>query len=286
MFTTHSVLVAIIPLARSYDDVFDYGKMVSIKLLLLIHMLWCERILSRETIFPWIVKGKEVVETLTVIPFEIWVLSPACRRCDKFWLSCKNILTAVINMTTRSIKSEMACPCVNQVEWLIFVIAKINLLYFLTRQPPVNWGDYPDQVTHQPAVTWLGLVSPERWDGYPDQVTHSPPLLLPLREQKDRHSRKHYLPPYLRGRYLFHSTDQPERHNNITVVIIPRNNLSQFQMIANSLVFLCANLLGLVSAIMAERTLRNAFLETKASLSVSLVLEESLKEQVNALTTY
>ena len=55
-------------------------------------------------------------------------------------------------------------------------------------------------------------------------------------------------------------------------------------MIANSLVFLCANLLGLVSAIMAERTLRNAFLETKASLSVSLVLEESLKEQVNALT--
>ena len=39
MFTTHSVLVAIIPLARSYDDVFDYGKMVSIKLLLLIHML-------------------------------------------------------------------------------------------------------------------------------------------------------------------------------------------------------------------------------------------------------
>ena len=32
---------------------------------------------------------------------------------------------------------------------------------------------------------------------------------------------------------------------------------------------------------MEEGTLRTAFLETKASLSVSLVLEESLKEQVN-----
>ena len=31
MFTTHSILVATIPLARSYGDVFDYGKMVSLQ---------------------------------------------------------------------------------------------------------------------------------------------------------------------------------------------------------------------------------------------------------------
>ena len=55
-------------------------------------------------------------------------------------------------------------------------------------------------------------------------------------------------------------------------------------MVANSLVFLCANLLGLLVAIMAEGTLRTSFLETKASLSISLVLEESLKEQVNVHT--
>ena len=31
MFTTHSILVATIPLARSYGNVFDYGKMVSLQ---------------------------------------------------------------------------------------------------------------------------------------------------------------------------------------------------------------------------------------------------------------
>ena len=54
-----------------------------------------------------------------------------------------------------------------------------------------------------------------------------------------------------------------------------------FQIVANLIVFLCANVLGVSAAIMEEGTQRSAFLETKASLSVSSVLEESLKEQVN-----
>ncbi len=46
------------------------------------------------------------------------------------------------------------------------------------------------------------------------------------------------------------------------------------------LLYLCCNLLGLTGAVMLQGTLRTAFLETKSSLSVSLLLEESSREQV------
>ncbi len=52
------------------------------------------------------------------------------------------------------------------------------------------------------------------------------------------------------------------------------------QIAANLILFLSTNLLGTMSFFFYERQQRRAFLETRQSLEVKLVLEEESQEQV------
>jgi hypothetical protein len=52
------------------------------------------------------------------------------------------------------------------------------------------------------------------------------------------------------------------------------------QVIANCLLLLTANLLGLTSYYLADKQQRRAFLETRQSLEMKLVIEEQSAEQV------
>jgi hypothetical protein len=54
------------------------------------------------------------------------------------------------------------------------------------------------------------------------------------------------------------------------------------QVIANCLLLLTANLLGLTSYYLADKQQRRAFLETRQSLEMKLVIEEQSAEQVCA----
>jgi hypothetical protein len=60
----------------------------------------------------------------------------------------------------------------------------------------------------------------------------------------------------------------------------PGNSLSLLQVIANCLLLLTANLLGLTSYYLADKQQRRAFLETRQSLEMKLVIEEQSAEQV------
>ena len=53
-----------------------------------------------------------------------------------------------------------------------------------------------------------------------------------------------------------------------------------FQMVANVILLLTANILGLTSFYLEDRQQRTAFLETKQCLEMKLVIEEQSAEQV------
>jgi hypothetical protein len=56
------------------------------------------------------------------------------------------------------------------------------------------------------------------------------------------------------------------------------------QVIANCLLLLTANLLGLTSCYLADNQQRRAFLETRQSLEMKLIIEEQSAEQVCAFS--
>jgi hypothetical protein len=57
--------------------------------------------------------------------------------------------------------------------------------------------------------------------------------------------------------------------------------LLQFQQVSNSILLLTANILGLTSYLVEDKQQRRAFLETRQSLEMKLVIEEQSAEQVS-----
>ncbi len=53
---------------------------------------------------------------------------------------------------------------------------------------------------------------------------------------------------------------------------------------ANLLLYIGANIVGVVLYIRTDRGLRKAFLDTKSSIGVQLAIEESSREQVRIIT--
>jgi hypothetical protein len=69
-------------------------------------------------------------------------------------------------------------------------------------------------------------------------------------------------------------------HISAYVLILVSDAVFLLQVIANCLLLLTANLLGLTSYYLADKQQRRAFLETRQSLEMKLVIEEQSAEQV------
>lgn len=56
--------------------------------------------------------------------------------------------------------------------------------------------------------------------------------------------------------------------------------MSSFQLCANGILLLAANILGLASYLLSDKQQRRAFLETRQSLEMKMLMEEQSDEQV------
>jgi hypothetical protein len=83
--------------------------------------------------------------------------------------------------------------------------------------------------------------------------------------------------------YLFVKKHKPKADSFNSVY---ETTVFWLQVIANCLLLLTANLLGLTSCYLADNQQRRAFLETRQSLEMKLVIEEQSAEQVCVFTLF